>query len=150
MMRRVGSGALDPGVGCLVARWSRVGMWACDGESAGWGWVRMTMLNGFFGSRVVFLSSCSALGLVSALSSAVEPLTGAVGGAVLAASASRCLVTLFRPTRICEPIAGGAGGEASFAASFGFRFLLPFEGVMCDLRCSPRGESRLGRSASIQ
>lgn len=56
-------------------------------------------------------------------------LTGTVGGAVLAARASKCLVTLFKPITRWDPIAGTGGGEASFEESCVVRFrFLPFEG----------------------
>lgn len=69
---------------------------------------------------------------------------GAVGGAVLAAWVSRCLVTLFKPTRICEAVAGAGNlGDSSGAVLVArFRFL-PLEGRMCVLRCSPTGATRL-------
>ena len=64
--------------------------------------------------------SCSSMGV---------SLLGAVGGAVLAAWISRCLVTLFKPTRICEAVAGAGNLERSSGAALMSRFrFLPLEG----------------------
>ena len=79
--------------------------------------------------------------------SLVVSLIGAVGGAVLAALVSRCLVRLFKPTRICEAVAGAGNLEGSSGAALVARFrFLPLEGRMCALRCSPIGANRLQKS----
>jgi hypothetical protein len=80
-------------------------------------------------------------------SSMLVPLIGAVGGAVLAAWVSRCLVTLFKPTRICEAIVGDGTLEGSTGVALVARFrFLPLEGRICVLRCSPIGPTRLQKS----
>ena len=80
-------------------------------------------------------------------SSMVVSLIGAVGGAVLAAWVARCLVTLFKPMRICEAVAGTGNLEGSSGAVLVARFrFLPLGGRMCVLRCSPIGANRLQKS----
>lgn len=102
----------------------------------------MTMLSGF----VAASCCCSDLSFAveGSFSPALRLLAGMVGGAVSMARASRCLVMLSRPTRMCDPIAGAGGGGASSGAGLLPRFrFLPLEGCMCVLRCSPSGVRRL-------
>lgn len=82
----------------------------------------MTMLKGF-GTEAPFSNLLLVLSLISGC------LTGAVAGALLAAKSSRCLVTLLRPIRMWEAIAGFGGAETPSPKLpvFLFRFL-PLEG----------------------
>lgn len=85
----------------------------------------MTILKILGGVAESLLPVCVGL----SCSSMVISLIGAVGGAVLAARVSRCLVTLFKPTRTCEAIAGTGNLEASSGAALVARFrFLPLEG----------------------
>ena len=81
-----------------VDKWTRVGRWAWAGEREGFGCVRRTMLRGW--------------GLSSPVGDDEEAVI-AVPGAFLAAKASRCRVTLFRPMRRWFLRAGGGGGGGS-------------------------------------
>lgn len=87
----------------------------------------MTMLRGC--TDVLCCNSASSWTLDVSFPSVSGLLTGTVDGAVLAARASKCLVTLFKPITRCDPIAGTGGGEESFEESCVARFrFLPFEG----------------------
>lgn len=108
----------------------------------------MTTLKGL--EDVLEELSPSASGRKLSDSCAVDSATGAVDGAVPAASASRCLVTLFSPTRTCDPMDGTGTFGSSFEESLLDRFLfLPLEGCTCILRCSPSGASRLPKLVSF-